>query len=364
MEAALDNSSVLMEPKILFVDDERRVLTSMRAMFRRKYNVFVANSGKEALEILDREPIDVVVSDQRMPEMTGVQVLSAVKERFPRAMRVLLTGYADLQAIEDSINHSEVFRYLMKPCEPKLLKETIELAIVAARDGAAPTTVAAAVSEAVADDAADSNTKPVDATATGFVLEAVPEAPRTPNVNATSGVAARAHAPVCNVTDVLVLSRDRELINAIGKSAGETGRVHVAGDTDQALEVLSNHPIGVLVTDEAVDENAVSGLTTTLKQHVPELVTIVASERSDAHALIDLINHGQVFRFLLKPVQVGQCRIWLNSASRKYEELVENVAAPARHRVAAAVENDVPGFLAGVVARMAKIKARFRRVQA
>ena len=93
---------------LLFVDDERRVLNSMRAMFRRQYNIFLANSGEEALEVLESETIDVVVSDQRMPGMTGVEVLKAFKDHAPNAMRILLTGYADQQAIADSINEGEV----------------------------------------------------------------------------------------------------------------------------------------------------------------------------------------------------------------------------------------------------------------
>ncbi|MDZ7824784.1 MAG: response regulator [Gammaproteobacteria bacterium] len=104
------------QARILFVDDEQRVLAAMRAMFRRDYEVHIANSGAEALEILREHAIDVVVSDQRMPEMTGVEVLKEARQIAPSAMRILLTGYADLAAIEDAINDSEVFRYLMKPC--------------------------------------------------------------------------------------------------------------------------------------------------------------------------------------------------------------------------------------------------------
>ena len=118
---------------LLFVDDEKRVLTSMRAMFRRAYNVSLANSGLEALEVLERKTIDVIVSDQRMPGMTGVEVLKTFKDNAPDAMRILLTGYADQEAIAASINEGEVFRYLTKPCPPDLLKQTIVLAVEAVK---------------------------------------------------------------------------------------------------------------------------------------------------------------------------------------------------------------------------------------
>ena len=96
------------KPSILFIDDEPRVLKSMRAMFRREYQVYLANSGQEALEVAAANPIDVVVSDQRMPNMTGVEVLTEIKARHPKVIRILLTGYADLEAIEASLNEAEV----------------------------------------------------------------------------------------------------------------------------------------------------------------------------------------------------------------------------------------------------------------
>ena len=100
------------KPHILFVDDEQRVLNSMRVMFRREYELHLTTRPKEALEIIKNEPIDVIVADHRMPEMTGVEVLSRVKTESPRTVRVLLTGYADLDAIEGSINEGEVYRFL------------------------------------------------------------------------------------------------------------------------------------------------------------------------------------------------------------------------------------------------------------
>ena len=119
------------QAKILFVDDEARVLTAMRAMFRRDYEVHLANSGAEALGVLREHDIDVVVSDQRMPEMTGVEMLKEARSIAPRTMRVLLTGYADLAAIEHAINESEVIRYLMKPCPREQLREVVSLAVEA-----------------------------------------------------------------------------------------------------------------------------------------------------------------------------------------------------------------------------------------
>ena len=125
-------------PRLLFVDDEQRVLNSMRIMFRRQFDLFLASHGAEALSIVKDKDIDVIVADHRMPKMTGVEVLTQVRTMSPRTVRILLTGYADLDAVEGSINESEVFRFLTKPCAPKQLRETIELAAKLAREAPVP----------------------------------------------------------------------------------------------------------------------------------------------------------------------------------------------------------------------------------
>ena len=119
--------------RVLFVDDEKRVLNSMRGLFRREFELFLTTEGAAAVKIAAESEIDVVVADQRMPGMTGVEVLGKVKELSPRTVRILLTGYADPTAVEGSINVGEVFRFLSKPCPPRHLRETLHLAVDAAR---------------------------------------------------------------------------------------------------------------------------------------------------------------------------------------------------------------------------------------
>ncbi|MCB1804093.1 MAG: response regulator, partial [Candidatus Competibacteraceae bacterium] len=94
--------------KVLFVDDERHILTALRALFRSQYEVYTATSGSEALDIIRREHIHIIVSDQRMPKMLGSQLLAQVKTLSPHTMRLLLTGYSDMDAIMKSINEGEV----------------------------------------------------------------------------------------------------------------------------------------------------------------------------------------------------------------------------------------------------------------
>jgi signal transduction histidine kinase len=100
---------------LLYVDDEESNLRIFRDTFRRDFNVFTALSAKEGIEILDNNKIDLVLSDQRMPEMTGVEFLKYSLEQHPGLHRILITGYSDMDAIGKAINHAHVFQYVQKP---------------------------------------------------------------------------------------------------------------------------------------------------------------------------------------------------------------------------------------------------------
>jgi len=113
---------------ILYVDDEENNLFSFKATFRIKYHVLVAISGEEALKILAAKKVHVIITDQRMPEMTGVDFLEKVLERFPDPMRILLTGYADMNAVVDAVNKGKIFHYLAKPWNEEELDMTINRA--------------------------------------------------------------------------------------------------------------------------------------------------------------------------------------------------------------------------------------------
>lgn len=352
---------------LLFVDDEKRVLSSMRAMFRRNYHVFIADNGQEALEIIDRHRVDVVISDQRMPKMTGVELLCSVKERAPSVMRILLTGYADLEAIEASINDGEVFRYLMKPCPPDDLKKAIAMAVEAVRNG----TVAVEEIELEALDPLDEtgdgeqsgelipfpNARQKPRSATVHQLPRRQAAQRQPSGKLQAP--AKKNASSKSAVDILLLSRDRDLQAVITEAVGDHEVIR-ASSVELALEALNNRRVGVMITDITVDSTELETLTKTLKAEVPELVTIIASERSDAHTLISLINEGQIYRFLLKPVSLGQCRLWLTSAIRKFEELAGSEGASARHRVSVGEDVRASGLFHRVKTSLDRLRSRLR----
>jgi len=105
-------------PPILVVDDEPEILFSLQALLRRDFEVHTAQGGARALEILQEHPVHVILTDQRMPAMTGVELLTRARGIRPEAIRILFTGYADIKSVVEAINRGQVYRYLTKPWDP------------------------------------------------------------------------------------------------------------------------------------------------------------------------------------------------------------------------------------------------------
>jgi DNA-binding NtrC family response regulator len=344
-------------PRLLFVDDEQRVLNSMRIMFRRQFDLFLASHGAEALDIVRDKNIDVIVADHRMPRMTGVEVLSKVRALSPRTVRILLTGYADLDAVEGSINDSEVFRFLTKPCAPQQLRETIELAAKVARETPAPPPADADVLPAdtveiilQADTAielpaatADAAAEARSATTTVIEKPRFEEAPAAPRTKLASGLG------------IVVFSTDSEVIEVVQKAVRGRLPVYTAGNIVHVVKCLSEHRPGVLVTDVSEDKATIQSMTARLKEHLPQLVTIAVSQHRDVLDMVWLINHGQIFRFLRKPLSAGRTAISLQAALQHHRLLLKNPDLIKRHEVDTSATSE-SGVMEGVLAKLKTLK--------
>ncbi|MEO0614855.1 MAG: response regulator [Pseudomonadota bacterium] len=315
------------KPRVVFVDDEKRVLNAMRALFRRDYELYLTTSGEEAVKFCVEHDADVIVADQRMPEMEGVEVLGAVREQAPRTMRILLTGYADLDAIEGSINVGEVFRFLSKPCPPDNLRATIDQAVQAS---AAPAltphspTVQAPPAEPEADDDAPADslatqTRPITRRKSPSLVPAMlasqPEVQETPE---EEDLEAQGEQVVLSGDTVQIRNsesfRDMESVGVVVFTLSDDffreveGALHGRYKLYQAnrllkvLELISAKKAGVLISEVASEGGVLRKVLNKFKQHLPELIAIVVSDDRDAAEMISLINHGQVFRYMAKPV--------------------------------------------------------------
>jgi response regulator RpfG family c-di-GMP phosphodiesterase/tRNA A-37 threonylcarbamoyl transferase component Bud32 len=277
--------------RLLFVDDEERILNALRSVFRNQYNVFTASSGPEAMEFLKRFRPHVVISDQRMPEMTGVEFLRQVKDFAPQTVRILLTGYSDLASIVGSINDGEVFRFISKPWDNAEIQKTIGEAA------------------AIALELADMAAAPV----------IVPD-------KLGSGI--------------LVLNPDQSVFRAVNELMGSVCPVLHAPDMERALAILTEKEIAVIIADiRSGDQKSVATFKL-LKQDHPEILAILTTEASDSELVIELINQAQVFRFLSKPLNLKLLQQHVHAALARYQSFRKTPKLLKQHKVAAAQSSD------------------------
>lgn len=114
---------------ILYIDDEYYNLTAFVAAFRRYYNIYTSDTGRHALTLLQQNDMDLIITDQRMPDMTGTEFLEAIIPEYPHPIRMILTGFSDIDAIRRAINSGAVLHYITKPWDEKELKQIIDMGI-------------------------------------------------------------------------------------------------------------------------------------------------------------------------------------------------------------------------------------------
>jgi response regulator RpfG family c-di-GMP phosphodiesterase len=117
-----------MKTNILYVDDEIHNLNAFEASYRRLFNVYTADSAEKAIVLLQKEDIHIIITDQRMPKMTGVQFLASILPTHPHPIRMILTAFSDVDAVIDAINKGQVYRFIQKPWNEDNLRIDIEKA--------------------------------------------------------------------------------------------------------------------------------------------------------------------------------------------------------------------------------------------
>ena len=304
-----DDSSA--KPKLAFIDDEMRILRSMKLLFRKSHDVYITTDPDEYIDYIRHNHVHVAVSDQRMPNRVGVDILREVKEVSPSTMRILLTGYADLNAILGSINEGEIYRYLTKPCKSEELQNVINRA----------TEIALTYNPDEDADQMDSSE---------------------------------------DKQSLLVIDENSEIINQLRTQFANSYNVMHATTLEEAYNYLANYDIGVCVTDIHIGGENIAPIIFTLKQDAPHLVVLVQTQFQDASLLIDLINKGQVYRCLPKPMRASLLEVSVNRAFRHHAKLKANPDMAKRHEVEHDPDNDVRIDLTSRVRSfIGKLRARF-----
>lgn len=293
-----------MPTRILFVDDEERILRSLAMQFRRQYDVLTESDPRRALERLKSETVDIIVSDQRMPQMNGAEFLAQASELAPHSLRILLTGYSDLDAAVEALNSGGIFRYLTKPWDQQEMSFTLrQAAEIAARQAqsAPPSGSAMPVTVLLLDDHAETQAS----------------------------------------------------VESFCQAGGH--RLLHARSLSEALQQLNDETVDLLVSDLKLGGEDTAPLLKTLAQAHPRLLSLVVTPFKDTQALLRLINEAQIFRYLPKPIRPGLFEKGLSAAARQAQAwrsqpqpLVARIAeAPKEAR-----ERDRVGSLLGMLGRL------------
>ena len=307
--------------QVLLLHSEQSTLDSLSTGFTDKYAVHCATSGIEALNTLGATPIDVIVSAQELAGMSGLDALREAKKRSPETIAILMAGTDTSDGLEALVSDKEVFQVIRGEVAPDALRELV--------DNATKTARLMALAESANDTSADvdepgehivmetaENGAAIVSDGTGQLPVLKPE--KVSSQPTTAG----------QQVDVLVLTQDEEFLATIKESSLGTHHVHHAVKPGQAEEFMRKNPVGVLVTDAAMAGTNVEALTQRMRTHRARLVAIVAGRRDDGEMLMDLINRGQVYRFLLKPVSPGRARLAIEASVKHHLEAPDQAFKP------------------------------------
>ena len=263
-----------LKPRVLFVDDEERILNAVRALFRQDYEVTTATGGEAGLAAIQELDFHVIVSDQRMPGVTGVELLRQARTLMPNAVRILLTGYTDLAALVGSINQGEIFKFVMKPWDNDDLRKAV-----------------------------------ADAVRIGLDLAATAPAPNQPPPKAEHPRSAGS---------LLVIDPKEGLAVGLERLLAGSAKVMQVKTPQEAAKVLQGQEVAAIVADLGAGTDGLVALFKQLKEKRPEILSILLAEEPDAELGIELINKAHIYRFLPKPVSAKELRTQVAAALRRY----------------------------------------------
>jgi serine/threonine-protein kinase len=291
------------------------VVNLLRMRFRAQYEVLVATSGPEALALLRERHVDVLVSDQRMPGMTGIELLARARHDSPQTIRLLLAGYTDLAAIVGTVDRGEVFRFLNKPWDHRELQAALAAAVAAARGA-----------------------------------HAAPAALATP-------AADEPDAAQASVPRVLLIADDPHTLGRMAEMAPPACGTRTAGSLVEALQVLACDDVGVVVTTARVGQEDVGGFLRVLNKQYPAITVVMLTPGCDTAAKIRHAHRAQVFRFVDKPLRRNTLAPAISAAMHAHIRHREHPGAPGRLQDEPTA--DTPSRLRRLVQSMGRWAGRF-----
>ncbi len=290
--------------KLLLVDDEPHILEALSQLFDTLYDVHTVTSGAEAIEYVRKTPdVAIVVSDQRMPQMKGIDVLKTIKTISPDTVRILLTGYADADAILDSVNVGEVFRYVKKPWNTEQIKEVISLAAM---------TYTTRKETAKNSASAQAPTSQLNSTMLSAMEHLLKQKKIEENffqrlshahhADSTEAVFAQAFLGKSGKPKILVVDDEPSVLVSLSQLLSDEYDVITCQSADEALKLLERDSfVTLLLTDQRMPKKTGTEFLILSREIAPLVPKVLITAYTDVEDVIRLINEGQIFRYIQKP---------------------------------------------------------------
>ena len=304
--------------QVLLLHSEQSTLDTLSSGFGDRYTVHCATSGSEALNTMLDTPINVIISAHDLPGMSGLEALREARKRSPETIGILLAGSSN----EALVGAEEVFEVVRGDVTGDKLSHLVDNATQQMH------------LMALADSANDTAANPDEPGAEHIVMETsdhgasiISDGTGTSRVLSSAGKPGQSKA--ARAVDVLVLTKDQAFLDTVNESARGMHVVHYANTLAQADDAIRKHKVGVAVIDAAMVGDKLEKLALHLRKGEPRLVAVVAGRRDDGEMLLDLINRGKVYRFLMKPVSPGRARLAIEASVRHHLDAPDSAFAAA-----------------------------------
>jgi len=296
---------------ILYVDDEPSSLLLFERLFEDDYAIHTALSAREALEILRRETIHLVFTDQRMPGMTGVELLAVLYRDFPEVMRLLTTGYSDIRTIIEAINQGHVWQYVAKPWDRNEIKAIFERALehhaLERRHQESLAELRARVARQEQIRRSLQQYAPA-AVVDEFLASGNPEA-------------GTAEAPASSAAElILYVDGEGSGRESFALAFGDDYSIATTASGPEALEMLRREAIRLVIADQKMPGMTGVQLMETVANEHPDSVRIILTSDLDIEAAIQAINLGRVYYHVTNPWDPQELRTAIDRALARYDE--------------------------------------------
>ena len=277
-----------MKPIMLVVDDEAAILKSLKRLFHDDYEVLTAENAQDALHILEQSPVHLIISDYRMPGLDGLAFLRQVKERWPEIIRIMLTGYADVNSMMDDISSGVIYRFVSKPWNDDELYMAIRLAMQQYK-------------------------------LINQIKKLKLEKGKADISSPTDLMIAEQERRGENKFTLLFVDDEEYVLRTLKRLfADDDYQVMTAGSAEDAVTILEMDPVHLVVSDFRMPGMDGLEFLRLVQQRWPATIRVMLTGVADSQGLMDDISEGVIYKFISKPWQNEELKMAVRLALRQY----------------------------------------------